>query len=135
VDVLTPVSEPSDELNLISREVIGAAIEVHRLLGPGFLESVYENALGIEFTRRRVPFERQVPIEIVYKGQSVGQSRLDLVVAGKLIVELKAVSQILPIHVAQVISYLKAFGQPLGLLINFQVPVLPAGVRRVVHSR
>jgi GxxExxY protein len=132
--VHTHRKEPSDGLNLTAREVIGAAIEVHRILGPGFLESIYEEALSMELTRRRVPFERQVPSEIIYKGQTVGQSRLDLLVAGHLIVELKAVSQFMPIHVAQVISYLKAFGQPLGLLINFQVPLLPDGIRRVIFS-
>ena len=131
----TQLTEPREELNLITGEVIGAAIEVHRILGPGFLESIYEEALGIELIRRRIPFQRQVAVEVLYQGQVVGQSRLDMVVGGHLIVELKAVPQVLPIHVAQLISYLKAYRQPLGLLINFQVPLLPAGIRRVVWSR
>jgi GxxExxY protein len=129
---IEPRREPPPELDAIAREIIGAAIEVHRVLGPGFLESIYEDALCLELSSRRIPFARQVLVEVRYKGQSVGQSRPDLIVAEQVIVELKAVSQLLPIHVAQAISYLKALGQPLALIINFQVPVLPAGIRRVV---
>jgi GxxExxY protein len=128
------LAEPSQELDALARDVIGAAIEVHRVLGPGFTESIYEEALCVELDHRRLRFARQVPIEIRYKDRSVGQARLDLVVADRLIVELKAVPQLLPIHQAQVISYLKAFQQPLALLINFHVPVLPVGLRRVVVS-
>jgi GxxExxY protein len=128
------IIEPSPELDRLARDTIGAAIEVHRVLGPGFLESVYEEALRIELTHRGLPFEPQVPVDIFYRSRPVGQCRMDLVIAGQLIVELKAVPQLLPIHVAQVISYLRASRRLLGLLINFDVVLLRAGVRRVALS-
>jgi len=99
--------EPSSELDALVHETIGAAIEVHRALGPGFLESIYEEALCLELTHRKISFGRQVPIPICYRSRPVGTSQLDLLVAGQLVVELKAVPQLLPIHVAQVIFYLK----------------------------
>ena len=128
------IQEPSPELDALVRETIGAAIEVHRALGPGFLESIYEEALCLELTHRKISFARQVPIPICYRSRPVGTSQLDLMVGAQLVVELKAVPQILPIHVAQVISYLKAARKPLGLLLNFHVPVLQAGIKRVVLS-
>jgi GxxExxY protein len=128
------IQEPGPELDALARETIGAAIEVHRALGPGFLESVYEEALCLELIDRRISFERQVPVPICYHSRPVSQSQLDLMVAGQLVVELKAVPQILPVHVAQVISYLKAVRKPLGLLLNFHVPVLQAGIKRVILS-
>jgi GxxExxY protein len=131
---VSTVREPSVELDALARETIGAAIEVHRFLGPGFLESIYEEALCLELTHRKIPFARQVPIPIRYRSCPIGQSQLDLMVGDQLVVELKAVPQLLPIHVAQVISYLKAAGKPLGLLLNFHVPVLQAGIRRVILS-
>ena len=124
--------EPDPGLDQHAHEVIGAAIEVHRVLGPGFLESVYEEALAIEFGVRDIPCQRQVPLAIDYRGQAIAQQKLDFLVGGRLIVELKAVETLAPIHVAQVISYLRAAHQGLALLINFNVPVLRAGLRRVV---
>ena len=103
-------------------------------LGPGFLESIYEEALCLELTHRNISFGRQVSMPICYRSRPVGTSQLDLLVGGQLLVELKAVPQLLPIHVAQVISYLKAAHKPLGLLLNFHVPVLQAGIKRVVFS-
>ena len=126
--------EPNQKVDRLAREVIGAAIEVHRHLGPGFLESVYEEALVIELTLRGIPFERQRPVPVSYKERNVGEGRVDLLVAQELLVELKAVETLAPIHKAQVISYLKAMGIHLGLLINFNVPVLRAGIQRVVLS-
>ena len=126
--------EPSGHLDSLAFRVIGAAIGVHRLLGPGFLESVYEEALCIELALRGLPFTRQVPIGVTYKGNRVGEARLDLVVADCLVVELKAVDCIAPIHVAQVLSYLKATRLRLGLLITFNVPVLRRGITRVIWS-
>ena len=126
--------EPNQRVDRLAREVIGAAIEVHRHLGPGFLESVYEEALVIELTLRGIPFERQRPVPVSYKERNVGEGRVDLLVVQELLVELKAVEALAPIHKAQVISYLKAMGIHLGLLINFNVPVLRAGIQRVVHS-
>ena len=124
--------EPDALTDDLAHRVIGAAIEVHRHLGPGYLESVYEEALALELGLRGIAFERQKPIGVAYKGHAVGESRLDLLVGGCLVVELKAVEALAPIHQAQVISYLKATGLKLGLLINFNVPVLKSGIRRVI---
>ncbi len=124
--------EPDQRLDDLAHAVIGAAIEVHRLLGPGFLESVYEEALAVEFRLRGIPVERQKPVAVSYKDQLVGEGQLDYLVAGELVVELKAVESLAPIHQAQVISYLKALRLTLGLLINFNVPVLKNGIKRVI---
>ena len=126
--------EPDAELDQLAHRVIGAAIEVHRLLGPGYLEDVYEEALAVEFKLRGIPFKKQMPIELDYKGQPVGQGRLDFLVDDRLVVELKAVESLHPVFMAQVISYLKTLHLPLGLLINFNVAILKNGLRRVVHS-
>jgi GxxExxY protein len=131
---MSPLAEPGPALDALIRDTIDACIEVHRWFGPGLLESVYEEALCVELERRQIRFARQVAVEVKYKSSPVGVCRLDLVVAGQLVVELKSVPNILPIHVATMISYLKAFHQPLGIIINFNAPVLLAGVRRVVHS-
>ncbi len=129
------IVEPSKEVDEIARLVIGAAIEVHRVLGAGFLESVYESALAQELQRRAVRFETQYVMPVLYKGKDVGLHRVDLLAEGQLIVELKAVEQILPIHRAQVISYLKALNKQLALLINFNVQVLrDGGIKRIVYS-
>ena len=127
-------SEPDAELNRVSGEVIGAAIEVHRALGPGFLESIYEEAMCDELQLRRLPFARQVAIAIPYKGRIIAEQRLDLLVADRLIVELKAVEALAAIHTAQLLSYLKATRLVLGLLINFNVHQLVTGVRRVIQT-
>jgi GxxExxY protein len=121
-------------VNRLSHEVIGAALEVHRLLGPGFLESLYEEALCIELELRKITFQRQAPIPVHYKGRVVGENRLDLLVGDCLVVELKAVDQLATIHTAQVLAYLKATGHKLGLLINFNVPVLKYGIKRVIAA-
>ena len=114
--------------------VIGAAIEVHRELGPGLPEALYERSLCAELRRRNIPYECQVLVPVSYKGELVGEFRLDLLVAGELIVELKAVDVLLPIHKGQTITYLKLLHQPLALLINFNVRVLADGVKRVILS-
>ena len=124
--------EPDAELDALARVVVDAALEVHRILGPGFLESVYEEALSVELALRGTAFRRQVPLTLEYKRVSVGHARLDLVVADRLVLELKACESVLPIHLAQLLSYLKATGQPLGLLINFNVRFLRQGIRRVI---
>ena len=133
-DARTPAGrrEPDRELDRVASEVVAAAIEVHQTLGPGFLESVYEHALCVELGLRNVSFQRQVPVAVAYKGHRVGESCLDLLVAGRLIVELKAIEALAPIHWVQVRSYLKATRCVLGLLINFNVTVLLRGVRRVI---
>lgn len=124
---------PPDLEHLVSA-VIGAAIEVHRQLGPGFLESLYEQALCIELEARTIGFERQKQILVPYKGHSLTGQRLDLLVGGRLITELKAVEQILPIHQAQLMSYMKALDLPVGLLLNFNVRQMKDGVKRLVRS-
>ncbi len=127
--------EPDLEVDRLAHAVIGAAIDVHRILGPGFLEPVYEEALIVEMNLRDVPFVQQPGISVAYKGHNVGKGRLDLLVDGRLIVELKAVEKLAPIHKAQTISYLKATGLQLALLINFNVPVLKEGIQRIVLSQ
>lgn len=124
--------EPPREFDAITSAVIGAALEVHRILGPGFLESVYEEALAIELELRGVSFERQKIIGVSYKGHRIGEGRTDFFVEGSLVVELKAAERVLPIHQAQVLSYLKTTGCRLGLLINFHERLLRNGVKRVV---
>ncbi len=123
-----------DEYNRLSHAIIGAAIEVHRSLGPGFLESVYEEALCIELQLRGIAFVRQFEVSIGYKGHTIGSGRVDVLVNSAVIVELKAVDAIAPIHTAQVLSYLKLTGCKLGLLINFNVPILKDGVHRIALS-
>ncbi|WP_437279830.1 GxxExxY protein [Sorangium sp. So ce375] len=127
--------ETPPEVNDAARRVVEAAVEVHRDLGPGYVESVYENALAVELGLRGIPFERQVAFRIEYKGHDVGEGRMDLLVERCLVVELKAVERFTEVHVAQAISYLKAAGHPLALLINFNVPVLLRGVKRIVRNR
>ncbi|MBE9229434.1 GxxExxY protein [Phormidium sp. LEGE 05292] len=126
--------QPSQEVEQLAYAVIGAAIEVHRLLGPGFLEAVYEEALAVEFDLRGIPFKRQVVFAVHYKGQEVGEGRLDFLVGNNLIVELKALENVPPIQQARVISYLKATKHPLALLINFNVQILKDGIKRIVLS-
>jgi GxxExxY protein len=119
----------------LSGEVIGAAIEVHRALGPGLLESAYELALERELLLLGLDVRRQVPVPLQYKGANLGDGfRIDLVVNDALIVELKAVEQLLPLHEAQLLTYLRLTGKPLGLLINFNVKTLKEGIRRVANG-
>ena len=124
-------SEPDPALNRMTNAIIGAAIEVHRRIGPGHLESAYEAALAIEFALREIPFKRQHPVALDYKGYSIGESRLDFLVFDSIIVELKAVETIAPIHRAVAISYLKITGHRLALIINFHVKALKDGIRRI----
>jgi GxxExxY protein len=120
------------DLNLITDQIIGSAIEVHRILGPGLLESIYEKALAFELEKRNLSVQNQLEIPIVYKGQSFGVHRLDLLVENLIIVELKAVDRFDPVHQAQLLGYLKLANKPLGLLINFNVSILKNGIKRIV---
>ena len=117
----------------LSHAIVGAAIEVHRHIGPGQLESVYELALRHELALREIPHRAQVPIPMLYKGCVVGDYVADLIVDDKIVVELKAVTALQPVHLAQTLSYVHATRLRLGLLINFNVPVLYRGVRRLVR--
>ncbi len=123
-----------EQIDKVTEAVIGAAIEVHRTLGPGFLESIYEEALCVELSLRGVKFARQAPVGVDYKGRRIGESRLDLLVEGSVVVELKTVDALAQIHTAQVISYLKATGCRIGLIINFNVKRLTDGIKRIVHD-
>src|SRR5262249_9295438 len=117
----------------LSREIIGAAIEVHRELGPGLLESAYEECLAHELTLRGIPFDRQKEIAVVYKGQRLDCGfRVDLLVGELVVVELKAVDQLMPVHDAQLITYLKLTGCKLGMLLNFNVRLMKLGIKRLV---
>jgi len=122
----------SAEAERWGKALLDAAFEVHTILGAGFLERVYEEALCYELTLRRVPFERQKEIAVPYKDHLIEGQRLDLVVGGLVIAEIKAVDEIHPVHQAQLMSYLKATGLRLGFLINFNVPHLREGIRRIV---
>jgi GxxExxY protein len=122
-------------VDAVATALLDAAVEVHRTLGPGFGESVYEEALDVELTLRGVSFTRQVPVTIGYKDHVVGDARLDMLVADLVVVELKAVEHIAPVHLAQALSYLRATGRTLALVINFNVPLLLRGVRRVIEPR
>ena len=122
------------DIEELTEKIIGCAIEVHRILGPGLLESVYRECLIIEMRRQHlhVDNERHVPFD--YKGQRIsGALKMDLLVNGRVVVELKAVERLHPIHLAQVITYLKISGCPAGLLMNFNTTTLRAGLRRLDH--
>lgn len=127
--------ESTPELDDLAYRVIGAAIEVHRHLGPGFSEAVYEEALAIEFQLRGIPFSRQCVLAVRYKDREVGEGRADFVVGQTLVVEIKAVQALSDVHTAQVISYLKAGDFHLGLLLNFREASMQRGVKRVVWSQ
>lgn len=120
--------------NDLSKAVIGAAIHVHTALGPGFLESYYQRAMCVELEHRGIQFRQQVPIPVSHRDRLIGESLLDLVIDDRLVVELKAVDSIAPIHRAQLNSYLRAGGFQLGLLINFNVPLLRDGISRVINT-
>lgn len=119
----------------LTQQIIGAAIEVHRLLGPGLLESAYEECLARELTLRKILFERQRPIPVVYKDIKLECGyRVDFLVAGKVVVELKSVEALAPVHDAIVLTYLRLSGCKVGLLINFYVPLLRDGIKRFVFD-
>jgi GxxExxY protein len=118
----------NDEL---TEKIIGAAIEVHRLLGPGLLESIYEEALCVELRLRGISFQRQVEVDVDYKGHIIKGQRIDLLVAGEVIIELKSVAHLPEVAVSQTLSYLKATGSKRALLINFGERKLVNGIKRI----
>ena len=121
------------QLNKLTQQIIGAAIEVHRHLGPGLLESAYETCLAYELQELGLSFERQRALPLVYKEMRLDQGyRVDLLVERKAVVELKVVEQIAPVHEAQVLSYLRFSGCKIGLLLNFNVKLLKDGIRRFI---
>jgi GxxExxY protein len=123
------------DINKLSGQIIGAAIEVHKSLGPGLLESAYEECLCHELQLRKIVYERQKPLPVVYKGVNLDCGyRLDVVVENAIILELKAVEKIEPIHQAQLLTYLKLSGLKLGLVLNFNVSVMKDGIVRIVNE-
>lgn len=123
------------EMNTLIEKVLDAAFKVHRALGPGLLESSYESCLGYEFGRTRVPFQRQVPIPVIYEGHHLDCGyRADLLVDRRLIVEIKSVARLEPIYTAQVLTYLRLGGFQVGLLMNFNTKLLKDGLRRLVWN-
>lgn len=123
---------PSDVEDVMTR-VIGACIEVHRHLGPGFLESIYHRAMCVELIERGLAFDKEKSVKVLYKGRVLHDARIDLIVESKIVVEIKAVSQLDEIHASQLVSYLKATGLRAGLLANFNGVVMKAGIRRIVR--
>lgn len=120
-------------INEITEAIIGAAIEVHRILGPGLLESAYQECLARELTLRQIPFEQEKPLPLEYKGAKLECGyRMDLLVAEMVVVEIKAADELLPIHQAQLLTYMKLGGWKVGLLINFHAPLLKKGIKRMV---
>ena len=121
--------------NEISYKVIGAAMRVHTALGVGLLESVYEKCLSNEFSRSSLQFRRQVPIPVVYEGTTITPAyKIDFIVENLVVVEIKCVERLLPVHRAQLLSYLKLTALPLGLLLNFRVPHMRDGIGRVINA-
>ena len=124
-----------ERLDSITEKIIGAAISVHRELGPGLLESAYEECLCFELSQLQIDFERQVPLPVHYKEIRLDCGyRMDIVVEHRVVVELKAVERIIPVHEAQLLSYLKLAGLKVGLLLNFHTPVLKSGLKRIVNN-
>ena len=115
----------------VTERIIACAIEVHRLLGPGFMESTYEEAMCIEMSDKQLQFTRQVRLPLEYKGHLIGEYRPDLVVENKVVVEIKSVERLVGVHRAQVLTYMRALNLAVGLLINFNGEVLKSGVRRL----
>ena len=123
------------QVNRITETIIGCAIEVHRTLGPGLLERTYEACLAKEFQLNQVPFDRQKRLNVTYKGLVLPHGyRLDLLVAQTVVVEIKTVAELLPIHDAQLLTYLKLGGYPVGLLLNFNVALVRDGIKRMVSG-
>lgn len=123
---------PPDVEDVMTR-VIGVCIEVHRHLGPGFLESIYHRAVCVELRERGMSFDEEKAVNVVYKGHVLHGHRLDLIVESRVVLEIKAVSQVEEIHGSQVVSYLRATGLRAGLLANFNAVVMKAGIRRIVR--
>ncbi|MGE5545994.1 MAG: GxxExxY protein [Solirubrobacterales bacterium] len=129
----TKMADQDDNLEFLGRQVVDGALRVHRELGPGLLESVYEQCLAHELTKREVSVQRQVCVPISYDGQVLDAPlKLDLLVGGAVVVEIKSVERLLPIHQAQLLTYLRLSQRPVGFLINFNVTLIKEGIRRFV---
>ena len=133
--MLATMNDPKADLNSLSSQVIKAAINVHRELGPGLLESVYQTCLTIELRESGLKVQNEVPVAIRYRGQTLSSDgfRIDLLVEDTVIVELKSVEELKPVYGKQLLTYLRLASKPLGLLINFNVPLLKDGIQRVIN--
>ncbi len=132
-DSIKPIKPIPPEVNIVARQIVDAAFCVHSNLGPGLLESVYENCLAYELKKRKLRISQQLSLPVLYNGHKLDSGlRLDFLVEECVIVELKAVEILLPLHHAQILTYLKLTGYRLGLLINFNVPVIKNGIKRIV---
>ena len=121
-----------DDINKLTEKIIGCAIEAHRHLGPGLLEATYEAALCVEFEEAGLKYQRQPVFPVVYKGRTIGEHRLDLLVENAVVVEIKSVERFDPVFEAQALTYLRITGKKLGLLINFNSKLLRQGVKRFI---
>ena len=131
-DLATESTEITENMNdLLTQKIIGAGIEVHRTLGPGLLESIYEEALCHEFELRGIQYRRQIEIDVAYKGKVIKGQRIDILVEEEVIVEIKSLSKLPEVSTAQILSYLKATGLKRGLLINFGAKMLIEGIKRI----
>jgi len=119
-------------LEELTGKIIACSIAVHRELGPGLLESIYESALGIEFFQQGLRFKRQMPLQVAYKGQSIGEFRIDMLVEDSVVLELKSTERHDPVFEAQLLSYMKLGGYKVGLLINFNSVLLTKGITRLI---
>jgi GxxExxY protein len=125
--------EPDPELNKITNAILGAAFAVHSKLGPGYQETFYENAMAIEMRHRGINFVRQARFPVTYRDELIGEGKVDFIVEGLVVLELKAVESLTSLFTSQVISYLKATGMKLALLLNFNVRKLTDGIRQIAH--
>jgi GxxExxY protein len=132
MNTLRVTSTLPDDLEILIREVIGCCVMVHRELGPGLLERVYPRAIAIDLDDRGIRYSTEKTVPIQYRGKLLCHQRIDLLVDDRLVVEVKSVERLNPIHMAQVINYLRVTGTRAGLLINFNVPLLKQGIRRIV---
>jgi GxxExxY protein len=123
-----------EKINQLTERIIGLAIEVHRQLGPGLLEATYEAALCVELEEAKIPFKRQAVFPVIYKGRTIGEYRLDLIVDDSVIVEIKSVERHDPVFEAQLLTYLKVTGKQVGLLINFNSRLLKDGIKRLIAN-
>ena len=128
-----PYVEPEPEVDELTSATIGAGIEVHKGLGPGLDEALYKAAMCRALRLRGIPFECEVIVDVVYKGEVIGKRRIDLIVGGKIVVELKAVEMLSPLHRAQVRTYLKITRLRVGLLMNFNTIILKDGIKRIIN--
>lgn len=132
-DMLNDLPEPDPALDELAKAVIDACFAVHTKLGPGLLESHYERALAIELRKRRIPFVKQPIVELQYEDEPIGKCRLDFIIDHRIVLEIKSVDTLLPLHKAQLLTYLKIMNHRLGLLINFNVELLKKGIKRIIN--